>query len=264
MCIVRCLHPLFFLCFIPFAHPRDFKTGCVPPRRIDTLLRMRIIGGNVSIKDGSSIVMAVAAVVFLLLLGCNLPQTSHSQCVELSGTCATWLRELYYSLQRENLLSDGNCEEDFKRLDCACLFNYNITVPTGFCKTVHESLGLNCSSQDDPVSYVVNEVELTEEERGNLSNRTLCVIERVCQCLSRPARHNFLLEIEETCHQYCLSTGNSNQTSQLTGGPLGSSGMCSTVHSHYCRRHRVDGRPQKCAAYCAQEDVCVSLINCYC
>ena len=60
---------------------------------------MRIMGGiyNVSIKDGSSIVMAVAAVAFLLLLGCNLPQISLSQCVELSGTCATWLRELVKS-----------------------------------------------------------------------------------------------------------------------------------------------------------------------
>lgn len=123
-----------------------------------------------------------------------------------------------------------------------------------------ETLGLNCSRPDGLLAYVVNEFPDNTEEIENASNKTLCVLERVCQCLSREAHHKLLVKTEKTCRGYCLPTGGRNRTgtkTPLSREPINLD-VCQRVHSQYCRRHGEDGQPQECAAYCAQEDTCVS------
>ena len=190
----------------------------------------------------------ISSFSFLVLLMCALPQTSRvQQCVELigehkfcSGTVATCSNG-----------SEANCTETLQEpLDneCACLFNHMDTA--GDCTAIPESLGLNCSSPDSPVEYIL---DIPNDSKEDDENETLCVLERVCQCLSRKANHSVLLEIEDTCRESC-SLRNREKNPGL-GNPRDSV-VCHKVHSQYCRRLNRHG---KCASYCAQEDYCVSI-----
>ena len=104
------------------------------------------------------------------------------------------------------------------------------------------------------MGYIVNR----GVENINTSD-SVCVVERVCRCMSRQSSHEMMLEIEETCRQYCQRYPDDNQIS-ASGAAIVSenSDVCDTVHSQYCRRHGESGRLQMCAAHCTQEEFCVS------
>ena len=127
---------------------------------------------------------------------------------------------------------------------------------------VAESLGLNCTSHDAAVVYILQELSVTSEE---LNNDSLCVLETVCRCLNRDANHSMLGEIEETCRQFCPGKNSPvpppppPQMLSLEGD--GEEDVCRGVHNQYCRRHMEGMRRRECAAYCVQENDCVSVTN---
>ena len=157
--------------------------------------------------------------------------------------------------------TEGNCTRRLFEVgsdECACLFNHN----NNDCTMVAESLGLNCTSHDATVVYILQ--ELSEE----LKNDSLCVLETVCRCLKRDANHSMLEEIEETCRQFC--PGKKSPVPPPPPPPLppmlslegdGEEDVCRGVHNQYCRRHMKGMRRRECAAYCVQENDCVSVTN---
>ncbi|CAI8057672.1 Latrophilin-like protein LAT-2 [Geodia barretti] len=91
---------------------------------------------------------------------------------------------------------------------------------------------------------------------------TLCLSRRICHCLSRRAKHNRLIDIEEQCRQLCvMPTRPVKSSPPMMGSLSGDMGVCNSVHGHYCRRHTMSGRSVDCARECRLQDNCPTLIE---
>ena len=142
---------------------------------------------------------------------------------------------------------------------CACIFN-ETNCPIDYpehCINVAISLGLNCSSAD-VLAYFVAVFSGTHSV-DTPENITECLLERVCGCLSRYANHILLREVEDICRQLCVMPDTSSTSASWTGTLNGNDYVCDAVHSQYCRRYMISGRPTECATVCVQEDSCVSV-----
>ena len=164
--------------------------------------------------------------------------------------------------------------------ECRCLFNSgNCTNKfPGHCFSAQLNLGLNCSSPDGPIEFVLNLLNETTTT-NEITNMTLCLSRRICHCLSRRAKHNRLIDIEEQCRQLCVMPTRPVKNSRPMMGSLpmmgsppvmgsppmmgslsGDMGVCNSVHGHYCRRHTMSGRSVDCARECMLQGNCVSII----
>ena len=144
--------------------------------------------------------------------------------------------------------NNTNCNE------CACLFNYmNCSCSySEHCLNVAASLGLNCSTADGPVQYVVGVVTNTVNSKFEP-----CLLQRICNCLLRDTND---IDLEDACYKLCLKNDGDTADS-VTGALKDNDEVCSRVKNQFCRRHTKNGRSTKCARICVEGDTCVSNIT---
>ena len=199
----------------------------------------------------------------------------NESCTLLPGICNVKII-FVVSYTTKYTFSDGNCtefpvcppetppNENSITLcgECPCLFNHSNCQNEypRHCLDVTVGLGLNCGSPDDPIEYLVAALNETSKVNETLPE---CLLRRICGCLSRVAQHHMLVEIEESCQQLCrMPSANDARTMNPPPPPHegrlhGNITVCRSVHSQYCRRHKMNGRPAECARVCVQDNSCV-------
>ena len=142
--------------------------------------------------------------------------------------------------------------------ECRCLFHHSHCATTQYCSNTLFNLGLNCSSHEGAVRFLLSALEDTSTNLTN-ANTTLCLSRRICRCLSRGAVHDRLIDTEEQCRQLCMVSEQMEKTFPSKMGALSENkDVCNPVYAQFCRRHKMSGRSVNCARQCKLQGSCVS------